>query len=214
MLTLVAICFFCILATFAVMIVALRAIEGGRFYLKFRGKRLVTCPETQRTVAVEVDAKGLAKEIVLGGAVLPQSRLAPTKLGLRLSECTRWPERQDCPQGCLHQIEAAPEQCLVRHIADQWYAERPCVFCRRPIREIDWLEQRPALLTPDRRTVEWNQIPPEKLPEVFETYSPVCWSCHVAESFRREHPDRVVDRQWERGADGAYQPTVGHRLDH
>jgi hypothetical protein len=212
--TLVAICLFSIVAALAVTIVALRAIASSRFYLKFRGKRLVTCPETHQTAVVEVDAKGLAKEIALGGATVPQSHLAQTRVGLRLSECSRWPERQDCPQDCLHQIEAAPEQCLVRHIADQWYAERPCVFCRRPIREIDWLEQRPALLTPDHQTVEWNQIPPEKLPEVFQTYSPVCWSCHVAERFRREHPDRVVDRQWERGADGAYQPSVEHRSGH
>jgi len=212
MLTLVAVGLFFAVAAIAVTIVALRAVAVGRFYLKFRGKRLVTCPETHETAAVEVDAKGLAKEIAWNGAASPRSQLAQTKLGLRLSECTRWPERGDCPQDCLHQIEAAPEQCLVRHIADQWYAERPCVFCRRPIREIDWLEQRPALLTPDRKTVEWNQIPPEKLPEVFQTYLPVCWSCHVAEKFRREHTDLVVDREWERGADGSYQPHTGTRL--
>ncbi len=212
--TLIAVSLFFIVAAIAVTIVALRAIASSRFYLKFRGKRLVTCPETHRTAAVEVDAKGLAKEIGLHGATFGQSHLVETEQMLRLSKCSRWPEREDCPQGCLLQIEAAPEQCLVRHIVDQWYAERPCVFCQRPIREIDWLEQRPALLTPDHQTVEWNQIPPEKLPEVFQTYSPVCWSCHVAERFRREHPDRVVDRQWERGADGAYQPTVAHRSGH
>ncbi|MGO9269026.1 MAG: hypothetical protein ACLQOO_02000 [Terriglobia bacterium] len=194
MLKLVAICLFFLVAALAVAVVALRAIAGGRFYLKFRGKRLVTCPETERTAAVEVDAWGLAKEIALGGGTLLQSRLAQTKLGLRVRECSRWPEGQDCPQECLHQIEAAPEQCLVRHIVDQWYAERPCVFCQRPIREIDWLELGPALLTPDHKTVHWNQVPPEKLPDVLQTYSPVCWSCRFAEGLPREHPDRVVSR--------------------
>ena len=26
------------------------------------------------------------------------------------------------------------------------------------------------------------------------THLPVCWNCHIAESFRREHPELVVDR--------------------
>jgi len=214
MLTLIAISLFLLAAVLAVAFVAGRLFAGGRFYSRFRGKRLVTCPETHHTAAVEVDAKALAKEITRRGTVAPQAGLVETKQGLRLRECSRWPERQDCPQGCLHQIETAPEQCLVRHIVDQWYAERPCVFCQRPIREIDWLQQKPALLTPDQGTVEWNEIAPERLPEVFQTCQPVCWSCHVAEKFRREHPDLVVDRKWERGADGAYEPTIAHRSNH
>ena len=42
----------------------------------------------------------------------------------------------------------------------------------------------------------WNEIA-EKLPEVFETPLPVCWSCHTAETFRREHQERVVEREQE-----------------
>jgi hypothetical protein len=34
--------------------------------------------------------------------------------------------------------------------------------------------------------------------------APVCWSCHIAESFRRTHPELIVDRPWERGAMGEY----------
>jgi hypothetical protein len=32
------------------------------------------------------------------------------------------------------------------------------------------------------------------LPEVFLTYAPVCWDCHIAETLRREHPELIVDR--------------------
>jgi hypothetical protein len=52
--------------------------------------------------------------------------------------------------------------------------------------------------------VQWSEIPAEELPEVFETHLPVCWSCHIAETFRREYPKRVVDRPWKRGALGEY----------
>ena len=36
--------------------------------------------------------------------------------------------------------------------------------------------------------------PLEKLQEVLATHWPVCWNCHVAETFRREHPELVAHR--------------------
>lgn len=56
------------------------------------------------------------------------------------------------------------------------------------------MERKPALMSPERRTVEWHEVPAETLPEVLSTYRPVCWSCHIAESFRREHPELVIER--------------------
>ena len=38
-----------------------RLYGSARTYFKFRGKRLVTCPETHKTVAVELDAKEAAQ---------------------------------------------------------------------------------------------------------------------------------------------------------
>ena len=31
-------------------------------------------------------------------------------------------------------------------------------------------------------------------PVMLDSYLPVCWDCHIAESFRREHPELVTDR--------------------
>jgi hypothetical protein len=158
-------------------------IRGLRFYLKLRGKRLVTCPETQKPAAVDMDAIHLAREAAFGTPYL------------RLSECSRWPERQGCGQECLKQIEAAPEGCLVRRMVADWYAGKTCVICGKPV---DVAEERvghvPALLNLEKKTVYWDKIAPEKLPEVFQTHSPVCWSCHIAETFRRQHPNLVIDR--------------------
>jgi hypothetical protein len=33
--------------------------------------------------------------------------------------------------------------------------------------------------------------------DVFSTHRPVCWNCHVTETFRRLHPELVVDRKLE-----------------
>jgi hypothetical protein len=150
---------------------------------KYRGTRVVTCPETQRPVAVHVNAGRAAVDALLGGE--PR---------LRLSDCTRWPERRNCGQECLAQIEAAPENCLVQTMLARWYADKKCVFCGKPLNHQYWLQHRPALMSPDRVTYEWRDIPPETLPEVLAAYQPVCWDCHVAESFRREFPDLVTDR--------------------
>ena len=154
-----------------------------RVYLRLRGQRLVTCPETNETAAVRLAA---------GKAGL-QATVHPPNL--RLSECSRWPERQGCGQECLGQIESAPEECLVSTIVNGWYAGKSCVYCQKPFGEIRWHDHPPALMNGEKKTVEWNEIPPENLPGVLATHWPVCWSCYIAETFRKEHPDLAVDRR-------------------
>ncbi|MCI0351021.1 MAG: hypothetical protein L0Z53_16470, partial [Acidobacteriales bacterium] len=126
----------------------------------------------------------------------------PTSLKLRT--CTRWPERQDCGQYCLSQIEKAPADCLVTNIAAKWYAGKHCIYCRRPFETIHWLEQAPALREVSGKTIQWNQVQMERLPEILASSAPVCWNCHVAETFRREHHALVTDRD----SDGNSRPVV------
>jgi hypothetical protein len=163
----------------------LRAVPSVRTYFSFRGKRLVTCPETHNTTAVNVSA---------GEAALGTFFNEPT---LRLSQCSRWPERQDCGQECLQQIEVDPENCLVWKIVAKWYEGKQCAFCHKTIGPLSHLDHAPALLGPDSRTAEWKEMNPEQLPDIFARYQPVCWNCHVTESFRRLHPELVVDRRVE-----------------
>lgn len=165
-----------------------------RTLLRFRGKRYVTCPETGKPAAVEVDAAHAAATSLRHAT------------DLRLSQCSRWPEREDCPQDCLKQIETDPEGCLAFNILSRRYENEVCVFCRRPFREIHWHDHRPAFLNPKGITVEWKDIPPEKLLEVLSTHWPVCWDCHVAETFRRMYPDRVIDRPWREDGPAGLRP--------
>jgi hypothetical protein len=169
-----------LVAVAVVVIVELRRALGT--YLKFRGKRLVSCPETHQPAAVRVAAGKAALEATIGSEQL------------RLSECSRWPERDACGQGCLAQIQEAPKACLVWTIINRWYQGQKCVYCHKPFGEIHWHDHPPALVDSERKTVEWNEIPAEKLLEALRTHWPVCWSCHIAQTFRREHPELVVDR--------------------
>lgn len=152
-------------------------------YFEFRGKRVVVCPETRKYVAVEVNAAHAA-------ATAPSGDVE-----LTLRSCTRWPERKDCDQDCVHQIANAPEDCAVRKMLADFYAGRSCAVCHSAIGEIHWDDHKPAFLrTEDYRTLEWREVQPEALPLVLDKFLPVCWNCHVAATFRREHPELVTDR--------------------
>jgi hypothetical protein len=156
-------------------------------YFKFRGARLITCPETREPAAVDVDARHAA-------LLLPI-----VDRGLRLKECSRWPERKDCGQECLLEIESSPEDCLVRTILTKWYLGRKCIVCGKSFGEIAWLDHKPALMSPGKPSLEWREIPPENLPTLLVTHMPVCWDCHIVEKFRRRYPELVVDRPWRPG---------------
>jgi hypothetical protein len=157
------------------------AFLGLRAYRRYRGARVIVCPETRAPAAVELDARHAAATDLFGS------------VDLRLQSCSRWPERKDCGQECLAQIEAAPEDCLARTILAKWYEGATCALCGRDVSEIGWTDHKPALLSPDRKTLAWGDVAPQDLPGVLATHYRICWDCHVAESFRAKHPELVVD---------------------
>ena len=163
------------------------AIEA---YMKFRGKRVITCPETRTPVGVKVDVKHAA-------ATAAFSR----RPDLRLTSCSRWPERQDCDQDCVLQVRMAPKDTLVRTLLAQYYKGKKCVFCGCSFAEVNLFDHKPALLNLEGITNESTEISPERLPDVLATHKPVCWNCHVSETFRREFSDLVVDRSQAAGVE-------------
>ncbi len=179
-----------VLLALAALLVSVMA----RGFLKYRGERIITCPETKAPAAVHVDAIQAASAAVLG------------KSDVHLDQCSRWPERAGCGQECLSEIDADPAKCLVWNIVDHWYQGKSCVYCQQPFRAIHWHDRPPAMLQPDHTLKQWNEIPPAELPRVFETNQPVCWNCFIAESFRQKNAERVIDRNWERGPGGEYIP--------
>jgi hypothetical protein len=169
-----------------VMLVSLGVLLGVLFrairvWLRLRGRRLITCPENQRPAGVTINAGRAAARL----AFTPE---------VRLSECSRWPEHRNCGQECLQQIALSPNGCLVRKILGDWYTGRQCAVCGKPFHEINWADHKPGLLSPQGQTVEWSKVPAESVPGVLATHSPVCWNCHIMQSFCKQHPELVVDR--------------------
>jgi hypothetical protein len=60
-----------------------------RGYLRYRGDRLVTCPQNGQSATVRLDAAKAALSSLADGA------------DLRVTACDGWPERKNCTQGCV-----------------------------------------------------------------------------------------------------------------
>lgn len=152
---------------------------------KFRGLMLVTCPENQKPAAVKVaTVRAAAHEFVNRGR-------------LELNDCSRFHGKPDCDQDCLREIEDSPEAHRVWNIASQWFAGKQCVYCHKPIEPPSHIDHAPALMRmADRKAIEWTRLPAEELPHAFAECVPVCWSCHMMETFLRKFPERAVVRPW------------------
>lgn len=181
------------------LLIALIAITaalwcGSRWFVrsssKYRGSRIVTCPETKKPAIVEVDSLHASLTSTVG---LPD---------IRLEECSRWPIKEQCGQECLVDLDVEPERCLVSGVLMRWYRDKNCVFCKKAFPELHWIDHRPALLSPEGKLLGWNGVSLDQLRNGLEDYSPVCWDCNIAQRFRLDHPDLVVFRPWRNGISG------------
>jgi len=144
--------------------------RGAGAYLKSRGARIVTCPETGGAAAVDLAAWRIA-----GRAIFRQPEL-------RLRSCSERRGRAPCEQPCLRQIESALDGCRMEAILSRWYWGKTCICCGRSFGQVGRWNHRPCLMSPDLRIIEWTGIAPEHIPQTLATHEPVCWTCYVAET--------------------------------
>lgn len=164
------------MATIVFTVIALAALGFGVLALRYRGKRIVECPETRKPVCAEISAVRAvaARQVVI-------------------TSCSRWPEREDCDQACAPAIAASPRETLVTDIVTRWYEERACVLCGKPIHDLGGAIV-PALRTAEGAIRPWSAVPPEELPSLMSSAVAVCARCELAEDFRRVHPELVIER--------------------
>ena len=137
----------------------------------YAGRRVVTCPETKSAASVEVD-RGFAWRSVLRDFKR-----------LRLQTCSRWPDRAECEQNCVVQIEATPE--VLTRIFKPWYAGKSCARCDRPLDNGDWQQGRACLVDAGDKVIDLRHMKLADLPGSLENCRPLCLNCAQAERARR-----------------------------
>ena len=158
-----------------------RRLAGA--FLRYRGTRVVVCPENREMVAVRVDA----------GARGPQRPAGPPRPAPRVLHAL-------AREGGLRPGVPRPDRVGPRGLPPAEHPRRlvPGQELRvlRPLLPRHPLA-RPQARPPRARTgaiVAWDAFRAEQVVDVLATHKPVCWDCRVAESFRREHPELVTDR--------------------
>jgi hypothetical protein len=162
-----------------------RLVHVIRIVLALRGPRVVACPETGQPTGVTVDLRYAVR-----------TGLRQHTPCVRVRACSRRTERGRCSESCVSQ--AADSASTPRAIVTGGVTGQPCAYCRRAIAHVAFLDHYAAFLQPDGSTIEWPQVPPERLRDTIAARPPVCWDCHVAETFRRKYPELVTDRPWPR----------------
>jgi hypothetical protein len=172
-----------ILLTLTIALVLAGLWRAASVWRRFRETRLVTCPATGQTAAVKMNASHAAFSAVV-----------EDRPDLHFADCSRWSTGHRCGEECMPQVQSGDNERTVSTIVGRWFAGQTCVQCGKPIDKVSFLDHHAALGDQGGATVEWTDVAPETLPAVLQTRQPVCWDCHVAESFRRLRPELVVDR--------------------
>jgi hypothetical protein len=155
----------------AILVTGLPVALSLQSYFQNRGPQSAICPESGDHVDIEVDNKYSFWTALRG------------QEHSRLTSCTRWPEKGDCAQECLVQVDPSPEN--VERAMLSWYKGKVCAICARAITPSDWRRGRLAWLD-DHKLVELRQVNLKQLQSKLDELRPLCWRCHQDEYVRQE----------------------------
>ena len=174
----------------AILLVALPVGLSLQSYFRNRGRRTVVCPENREPVTVELDNKYSFQTALRG------------QEHERLQSCSRWPEKGDCGQECLAQIDPTPEN--LERLLQKWYQGKTCALCERALSPADWRRGRLALLNEKEKLFELRHMHLDDIPSALDHMAPLCWNCHQEERARQAAPPRILkgDRRNLRSAMG------------
>ena len=162
----------------AVLVTGLPVALSLQSYFANRGRRAAVCPESGQPVDIEID-----HELAFWTALRGQEHS-------RLTSCSRWPEKGDCGQECLAQLDPSPEN--VERLLTKWYEGKTCAICARTLTAADWQRSRLALLNEQHKLFELRQVQLENLQSALQHMRPLCWNCHQEERARQAVPARLL----------------------
>jgi hypothetical protein len=101
------------------------------------------------------------------------------------------------PQAGRERVSGMAAETEASILVRSWARGRQCAACGGPLETSESAGHHIALRDAKGMTREWIDIATERLPVVLAASVPMCWNCHIAETFRRQHPDLVTDRDDE-----------------
>jgi hypothetical protein len=170
-----------LLAIAVILVAYATGLALYRRYRHYEGELALSCPENDAPVTVALD---------------PRYSLAGELAGVRdlkLKNCTRWPAMAGCDEACLDQVGGDPHALLVRVQIANWFEGKSCAICGRDLAHVEDQERSSAFLSPGGELIDAESVEAHRLDAIFATHRPVCWHCHYAVSFRRKHPELVVE---------------------
>jgi hypothetical protein len=98
-------------------------------------------------------------------------------------------------------VDRPPVEVRPRHDAattaqlKHFFEGKQCAACSRPIPPVHAGEMRPGLLNANpHEAIAWDDILAANLSTTLASHVPICSNCLISETFRRQHPELVVDR--------------------
>lgn len=133
-----------------------------------------------------MDAVLLVLALVVTGAVLG----AGLFFTLRAFRAADRPQVEVKPR-----VKSNPHDAATTAQLKHFFEGKECAACSQPIAPVHTFELRPGLLhAKTHDAIGWDDIPAANLSTTLESHLPICANCIITETFRRQHPELVVDR--------------------
>lgn len=161
----------------AVLVNGLPVAFSLQSYYQNRGRQSAICPDSGQPADIETD-----NEYAFWTALRGQEHS-------RLKSCSRWPDKGDCGQECLAQVNPSPEN--VNRLLSKWYEGKSCAICERSLAASDWRRSRLALLNEQHKLFELRHMHLDDLQSTLQHMRPLCWNCHQEERARQATPVRL-----------------------
>ena len=167
----------------AALVTGLPVAVSLQNYYRSRERDSVICPDNDEPADVQRDAK-----FAFWSALRGQEHS-------RLEACSRWPEKGDCGQECLEQVEPSPEN--IERLLTKWYDGKSCAVCTCALWPADWERSRMAGLNSEQKLVELRDMQLDEIQAHLADLRPLCWNCHQEERRRQPVPTHAFkgDRQ-------------------
>jgi hypothetical protein len=183
-----------VLLSWEILIFGVAAVMLGIMFVLIRSdsprldnkERKVTCPADLSPAVVRLDVANARRTMI------------ESHRQMQLQSCSHWPDRSQCDQECMVQIEAGP--AVLDRIFNKWYDRKACALCGAPLSDLDWRWNRFAAIDAEHKFFVLADFDLPTLPGSLEGCWPICWTCHKKATASRPEKEHYFLGDRRKGA--------------